>query len=152
MPVHHRIREGCVKLPELCLNTLRPRQNGRHFPDNIFKCIFLNDNVCILIKISLNFVPKGPINNISALVQIIALRWPGDKPWSEPIMVSLLTHIYITRPRWVNNSKMTTYHQNSIHICPVIHAQEALEVTDGGFPQWLHSRHLVQTWDHASPS
>ena len=24
------------------VNTLRPRQNGRHFADNIFKCIFLN--------------------------------------------------------------------------------------------------------------
>ena len=27
------------------INTLRPRQNGRHFPDNIFKCIFLNENM-----------------------------------------------------------------------------------------------------------
>ena len=27
------------------LNTLRPRQNGHHFPDDIFKCIFLNENV-----------------------------------------------------------------------------------------------------------
>ena len=42
--------------------------NGRNFPDNIFKCIFLNENVLILIKISLKFVPKGQINNISALV------------------------------------------------------------------------------------
>ena len=45
-------------------NTLRLRQDGRHFPD-IFKCIFLNENFKILIKISLKFVPKGPINNIS---------------------------------------------------------------------------------------
>ena len=28
-------------------NTLRPRQNGQHFPDDIFKCIFLNENVLI---------------------------------------------------------------------------------------------------------
>ena len=27
------------------INTLRPRQNSRHFPDDIFKCIFLNGNV-----------------------------------------------------------------------------------------------------------
>ena len=27
------------------INTLRPRQDGRHFPDDIFKCIFLNENV-----------------------------------------------------------------------------------------------------------
>ena len=26
-------------------NTLRPRQNGRHFPDAVFRCIFLNENV-----------------------------------------------------------------------------------------------------------
>ena len=35
-----------------CVNTLRPRQNGRHFPDNIFKCIFLKENVSLSIKIS----------------------------------------------------------------------------------------------------
>ena len=51
-------------------NTLRPRQNGRHFTDDIFKCIFVNENVWIAIEISLKFVPKGPINNIPALVQI----------------------------------------------------------------------------------
>ena len=85
-----------------CLNTLRPRQNGRHFADDIFKCIFLNENVRISIKISLKFVPKGPINNSTALVQIMAWRRPGDKPLSEPMLVSLLTHICVTRPQWVN--------------------------------------------------
>ena len=54
------------------INTLSPRQNGRHFADDIFKCIFLNKNIWIPIKISLKFVPKGPINNIPALVQITA--------------------------------------------------------------------------------
>ena len=48
--------------------TLRPRQNDRQFADNIFKRIFLNENVRISIEISLKFVPKGPINNIPALV------------------------------------------------------------------------------------
>ena len=45
------------------LNTLRPRQNGRRFADDTFKRIFLNENAIISIKISLNVVPKGPINN-----------------------------------------------------------------------------------------
>ena len=54
------------------VNTLRPRQNGRHFPGDIFKCIFLNESVWISIEISLKFVPKGPINNIPALVQVMA--------------------------------------------------------------------------------
>ena len=86
------------------VNTLRPRQNGRHFPDDIFKCIFLNENARTLIKISLKFVPHGPINRIPALVQIMAWRQSGDKPLSEPMMVSLLTHICVTRPQWVKLS------------------------------------------------
>ena len=56
------------------VNALRPRQNGRLFADDIFKCIFFNENVWIPIKISMKFVPKGPINNIPALVQIMAWR------------------------------------------------------------------------------
>ena len=83
------------------INTLRPRQNGSHFADDIFKCIFLNENVWFRIKISLKFVPKGPINIIPSLVQIMAWRRPGDKPSSEPMMVSLTTHICVTRPQWV---------------------------------------------------
>ena len=84
-------------------NILRPRQNGRHFPDDSFKLILLNENVWISIEVSLKFVPKGPINNIPALVQIMAWRRPGDKPLSEPMMVSSLTHICVTRPQWVNH-------------------------------------------------
>ena len=83
------------------INSLRPRQNGRHFPDDIFKCNLLNENVWISIKISLKFVPKDPINYNPALVQIMAWRRPGDKPLSEPMMVRLPTHICVTRPQWV---------------------------------------------------
>ena len=72
------------------VNTLRPRQNGRRFADDTFKRIFLNENVRIPIKISLKFVPKGPINNIPALVPIMAWRRSGNKPLSEPMMFSLL--------------------------------------------------------------
>ena len=103
-----KLKNVCIKLAEwndiYPVNTLRPRQNGRHFADDIFKCIFLNENVSIAIEISLKFVPKGPINNIPALVQIMAWRRPGEKPLSEPMMVSLPTHICITRPQWVNDS------------------------------------------------
>ena len=86
---------------------MRPRQDGRHFPDDNFKCIFLNEDVWIMIKISLNFVSKDPINNIPALVQIMAWRRPGDKLLSEPMMVSLLTHICVTGPQCVNTSEGT---------------------------------------------
>ena len=75
------------------VKTLQPRQKERHFADDIFKCIFLNESVWIPIWILLKFVPKGPINNLPALVQIMVWRCPGDKPLAEPMMVSLPTHI-----------------------------------------------------------
>ena len=87
----------------ICLNTLRYRQNGRYFADVIFKCIFLNANASISLKISLKFVPKGSIDNIPALVPKMAWRRSGDKPLSEPMMISLPTHICVTRPQWVNS-------------------------------------------------
>ena len=77
------------------LNTFRPRQNGRQFADDSFKRILLNENIRIAMKISLKFIPKGPINNIPAFVQIIYLSL------SEPMMVSLLMHICVTGPQWV---------------------------------------------------
>ena len=54
------------------VNTLIPRQSGRHFPDDIFKWIFLNENVWISIEFSLKCVPKGPINRMPPLFQIMA--------------------------------------------------------------------------------
>ena len=59
-------------------------------------------SIWIAINISLSFVPKGPIDNIPALVQIMAWRRSGDKPSSGPMMVRLPTHICVTRPQWVN--------------------------------------------------
>ena len=104
--IHKALRLILVLLMPILLwnlvNTLRLRQNGRRFTDDTFKRIFLNANVRISIKISLKFVPKGQINNIPALVQIMAWHRSGDKPLYEPMMVSLLTHICVTRPQWVN--------------------------------------------------
>ena len=88
-------------LPQSLINTLRPRENGRHFADDIFKWIFVNENLWIPIKISSLF-PRVQFNNIPALVQIMAWRRPGDKPLSEPMMVRLPTHICVTRPQLVN--------------------------------------------------
>ena len=87
----------------LSLNTLRPRQHGRHFANGIFKCIFLNENIWISINISLNFVPNGQINNIPTSVQIMASCWLGTKPLFEPMMISLLMHICITLPQLVSS-------------------------------------------------
>ena len=48
-------------------------KNGHHFADDIFKCIFLNENEWISLQISLKFVANVPINIIPALVQINGL-------------------------------------------------------------------------------
>ena len=66
-------------------DTLKLRQNGRHIVD-ILNGIFLNEKICISIKILLKLVPTGPINNIPVLFQIMAWRRPGDKPLSEPMV------------------------------------------------------------------
>ena len=99
------------------INTLRPRRNEQYFADDIFKPIFVNENVWISIKISLKFVPKGPINNIPALVPIMAWRRSGDKPLSEAMMVSLPTHICVTWPQWVNalRSALNEWIYNRFH-------------------------------------
>ena len=52
----------------LQLNILRSIQNGHQFAEDILRCIFVNEKYPILIKISLKFVPKGPIDNNPALV------------------------------------------------------------------------------------
>ena len=104
------------------VDTLRPKQNGRHLPNDIFKYIFLNENARISIEMSLKFAPNGPINNIPALVRIMAWRRPGDKPLSEPMVASLLTHIYVTQPQWVKeyiNIYIPTFYEDVItYPCP----------------------------------
>ena len=121
------------------INTLRARQIGHHFPD-IFKWIFLKENVWISIEISLKFVPKGPISNIPALVQIMAWCRPGNKPWSPPFMISLLMHICITRPQWVKQHKtnddplhwhtFASVGQEMLHkgICQISQSQEFKQI------------------------
>ena len=93
---------GCPIHLILQINTMRQRQNGIHFTDNIFKCIFVNEKVWISIEISLKFVPGGQINNIPKLVETMAWRWPGNKTLSEPKMVSWLMHICIILLQSVN--------------------------------------------------
>ena len=101
----HRAAWSQLKIDGICdINVLRPRQNGRHFPGDILKCIFLNENVWISLKISLNFVPKVRINNIPALVQIMATSHYLHQWW-----YNLQTHICLTRPQWVNDIETTLF-------------------------------------------
>ena len=47
----------------MMINSSPPGQNGGHFAEDIFKCIFMVENVRFSIQISLKFVPKGSIDN-----------------------------------------------------------------------------------------
>ena len=78
------------------------RRNRAHYDVTVMICTFLNENVWILIKIPLKFVLKGPMNDIPALIYMMAWHRPGDKPLSEPMVVRLPTHICVARPQWVN--------------------------------------------------
>ena len=113
-------------------NSLRPRLNRRPFADDIFKCIFLNENELILPGISVKFVP--------ALVQVMVWCRPGDKPLSEPMMVSLLTHICVTQPQWVkqNNSLVSEL------ICCLFKGIRRHFVYRG----LKHMRHLTVLWSY----
>ena len=46
----------------------------------------MNETFCILIRISLKFIPEGSIDNKAALVQVMPWHQTGDKPLPEPMM------------------------------------------------------------------
>ena len=75
----------------VCINSSPPGQNSRLFAHDIFRCIFVNEKFCILVKISLKFVPK---DNNPALVQIMAWHRIGNKPLPEP-MLTWFTDAYM---------------------------------------------------------
>ena len=97
IPIHF-----CAIISWQAFNTLRPRQMAAISQTTFSSAFCLKKTFWIPIEISMEFVPKSQINNIPALVQIMAWRRPDDKPLSEPMMVSLLTHICVTWPQWVN--------------------------------------------------
>ena len=76
------------------VNSSPPEQDGCHFAVHIFRCILMNEKFCILIQISLKFVPKGQIDYKSALVQVMAWRRTGEKPLPEP-MLTQFTDAYM---------------------------------------------------------
>ena len=71
------------------------------FADDIFKCIFLNENLRNLIHLSLKFVPKCPIKNNPSLFQIMTWCRAGDKPYLNQWWSTSITHIRVTRPESV---------------------------------------------------
>ena len=81
-------------IDQVVINSSPPGQNGHHFEENISRGIFMNEHLCILIRISLMFVPQGPIDNKSVLVQVMAWHQTGDKPVPEP-MLNQFTDAYM---------------------------------------------------------
>ena len=76
------------------VSTLRPIQNDRHFADDIFKCIFMNENFWISNRFSLKYVPYSLLDNKTVLVRVMAWRITFDKSLFEPMMAQLRFHIY----------------------------------------------------------
>ena len=60
------------------------------FADDIFNCILLNENDRIPIQISPKYVPRSPIDNEPAVVQVMAWRPWGDKPLSGAMMTQFI--------------------------------------------------------------
>ena len=60
-------------------------KNGWNFAlvDDIFMDIFMTESVCILIEILWKLFPEGPINIMSALVQVMPWCQTGTKPLPE---------------------------------------------------------------------
>ena len=81
--------------------------------DDIFKRIFLNENVSILVQISLKFVPKGPIDNKSALVQVMAWRRQATSHYLSQWWTSSPTHIYGTRGNELNYFSVLITHSKA---------------------------------------
>ena len=88
--IHKTVHYTPVAYFTMEVNSSTPGQNGRQFTEDIFKCICLNENVSILIQISLRFIPKGPVDNKWALVQVVAWRQTGAKPLPEPMLTQFI--------------------------------------------------------------
>ena len=92
----------------------------RRFRRRHFKYIFRNENICILIRISLKFVPMGSTDIKWALIQVMAWRWTGDYPQPEPLLTQFAdahmshTHISVilfSQYKCVLQEKMKLYRQ-----------------------------------------
>ena len=88
----------------LSFNTLRPRQNCCHLPDNSLKLIFFNQNSWISINISLQYISGGLINNNPALVDIKAWCQRSINPLFEPMMVQFTDAYMCYSAQWVKDS------------------------------------------------
>ena len=137
----------------------------------------MNEKSCMSIRISLKFVSKSPIDNISALVPVMAWRRTGDKPLPEP-MLTQFTDAYIgsdgknsfivkingTSTAWKKLTRFDTHHCNSywnislyIEILYFINGlvqdwsisiANALEILKSCFKQSIYSQYIAVSLTH----
>ena len=93
----HSLHHKCAIIA--FVNSSSLRRNDHHFADDIFKCIFVSETFCISIRISLKLSHKGPIDNKSALVQVMAWCRIRDKPSPER-MLTLFVDAYMRHWGW----------------------------------------------------
>ena len=93
------------------MNIFKTKQDGHHFADDIFKYMFMTENVCTLIEIeiSLKIAPLVSLEYDTASVSIVASRRIGNKPLSEPRMAQFTIYTSLGN-------------MNAHIICHVIHA------------------------------
>ena len=111
------------------LNTLRPRQYDQHFADVIFKWISLNENHCILIKISLKFVRKFPINNpthcvCNSILHILIVLGNKATYWAKWFKLSSIFYTHTQADKKMNNfvsqaNKKVISRPGMIELCSV---------------------------------
>ena len=92
--------------------------------DDLFKCIFLNENYRIPIQISLKCVARSLINNKPALVQVMAWRRTGTSHYLNQCWPSSLTHICGTRGRWVKLRSIYSHGST-----PSVNESQCIELT-----------------------
>ena len=126
---------------------------GRDKMATILQTTFSNAFSWILLNISLKFVPKVWNKNITTLVQIMSWCWPGTKPLFEPVMVSLLMHICVTRPQWVK--QITQMYHCILALWTVSFCTQLLFMTRAPFtnkaliiiPAWISNHIHYKVWD-----
>ena len=116
------------------LYTLRPAQNGCNFPHRILKWIFLRENICILIQISLKLFLQDPIDDISVLVEVM--------DWCRTATVKCIWNLHV----W-------NYIINSIQFKSFIDTQKVLPDLWVSWDQWVKQDHaeLTHYLHHAKP-
>ena len=97
---HNFVHVATAQLSWYAQNTHFPRTKWPPFA-NIFKYILMNENFCVMIRISLRFVINCPIDNKPTLVQVLAGRRTSDKPLPEP-MINKFTDAYMQHYGEVN--------------------------------------------------